>query len=381
MMLGGIERIMKNRFAWIISLALAAALLLAPAAFAADDGLFASEQEAADSPAWVRILPQALDPEVTQLFVVAGLGMDKTTATISLHERDESGAWKQVLSTPGFVGKYGLVLDAERVAGCGRTPVGVYHFNRAFGIAEDPGCAIEYVQVDENTWWSGDDREGMRYNEMVDIRDYPDLNRDESEQIVHYQYEYQYCLNISFNEEATPGRGSAIFLHCFGIVKPYTGGCVAVPENIMKQIMQRVQPDCVVVIDTLENLAGSEYPTDVFTVDYGASDIYTGTDMDAAVAAIWNEFKSWEGCELNAVRYAGDESSSEENLAWLNELAAADPDRFSGDYTECICFTSDFHSPVEGSGAWEADKEYTDWQWWLARTEDSGFELLTWGYG
>ena len=29
---------------------------------------------------------------------------------------------------------------------------------------------------------------------------------------------------------------------------------------------------------------------------------------------------------------------------------------------------------------WEADKEYTDWEWWLARTADGGWQLLTWGY-
>ena len=64
------------------------------------------------------------------------------------------------------------------------------------------------------------------------------------------------CANISFNEEGTPGRGSAIFLHCFGPLKPYTGGCVAIPEYIMVQVMQLVQPDCVVVIDTLDNMNG-----------------------------------------------------------------------------------------------------------------------------
>ena len=111
------------------------------------------------------------------------------------------------------------------------------------------------TQVDDNTYWSGDpDR---HYNEMVDIRDVPDLVMDDSEHIVDYEYQYQYCLNISFNEDGTPGRGSAIFLHCFGPAKPYTGGCVAVPENIMRMIMQQVSPDCVVIIDTFENLGGS----------------------------------------------------------------------------------------------------------------------------
>ena len=72
-----------------------------------------------------------------------------------------------------------------------------------------------------------------------------------------YLYQYQYCLNISFNEEGTPGRGSAIFLHCLGPVKPYTGGCVAIPENKMKLVMQKIREGCVFVVDTLENLGGS----------------------------------------------------------------------------------------------------------------------------
>ena len=146
-------------------------------------------------------------------------------------------------------------MDADRAEGCGQTPVGVYHFNKAFGIAADPGCAIPYVQVDDNTWWSGDPEH--QYNQMVDIRDVPDLATDDSEHIVYYEYEYQYCLNISFNEDGTPGRGSGIFLHCFGPTNPFTHGCVAIPEYIMKMVMQRVTSECVVVIDTIDNMGGS----------------------------------------------------------------------------------------------------------------------------
>ena len=223
----------------------------------ADDGLFASTHEETDSPDWLKELPSAQNEAVSQLFIVAGMSTETTTATVSTHERDENGEWKQILSTPAFVGKNGLCADEDHKEGCGQTPMGVYKFNKAFGIADDPGCAIPYIKVDEDTYWSGDAREGMHYNEMVDIKDFPDLQMDDSEHIMDYDYQYRYCLNISFNEDGTPGRGSAIFLHCFGPVKPYTGGCVALPENIMKIVMQRVDPDCVVVIDTLENLTGS----------------------------------------------------------------------------------------------------------------------------
>lgn len=220
------------------------------------ESMYVLHQERVASPEWVTKLPAAQDENVKQLFVVAGLGMDKTTASISMHERREDGTWEQILSTPGFVGKNGLCLDADHKEGCGQTPVGVYKFNKAFGIAADPGCAIPYTQVTDDTYWSGDFREGYHYNEMVSLSDYPDLDMENSEHIVDYIYQYQYCLNISFNEEGTPGRGSAIFLHSFGPTKPYTGGCVALPEYMMKMVMTNVDPDCVVVIDTLENMGG-----------------------------------------------------------------------------------------------------------------------------
>ena len=212
--------------------------------------------DAADSPEWLRAIPEARNEQVKQLFVVSCDGLNQTTATVTMHTRDQSGAWKQILETPAYVGRNGLCEDSKHWEGCGQTPMGTYRFNKAFGIADDPGCSIPYVKVDGNMYWSGDMREGMHYNEMVNIWDYPDLDLTLSEHIVDAVYGYQYCMNISFNEEGTAGRGSAIFLHCIVPGKTSTGGCIAVPEDMMKLIMQRVQPDCVVLIytkDYLEN--------------------------------------------------------------------------------------------------------------------------------
>ena len=205
--------------------------------------------KAEDSPEWVGKLEQAKDAE--QLFVVAAVG--QTTAYISMHQKDADGAWKQIMTTPGYIGKKGMDKEKE---GDAKTPTGTYHFNYAFGINEDPGCkAFSYRQVTEEDYWSGDQREGYKYNEMVSLKDYPDLDTENSERIMDYPSEYQYCLNISWNEEGTPGKGSAIFLHCLGPIKPYTGGCVAIPKDQMITVMQNVNEDCVVVIDSLEKLS------------------------------------------------------------------------------------------------------------------------------
>lgn len=205
------------------------------------------EMEAEASPDWVTALPEAQDAQ--QLFVIAA--HEKTTAWVSMHEKDENGEWHMIMSTPGFIGKNGLGKTQE---GDGMTPVGTFVFNRAFGIAPDPGCAIRYVQADEDTYWSGDVNEGMHYNELVSLKDLPELDKDNSEHILDYPYEYQYCLNISYNADGTPNAGSAIFLHCLGDRKPRTGGCVAIPMDQMYFVMQHVSPDCVVVIDSMEHL-------------------------------------------------------------------------------------------------------------------------------
>jgi|GEM_PF-964373 len=234
---------------WLPAVVLGAALLAGLAGCGKKDAEVPQRQ---DSPEWAAQLGEEKNAE--QLFVVAGI--TQTTAYVSMHEKDESGNWKEIMTTPGYIGKFGLGKTKE---GDGMTPVGDFHFNYAFGIADDPGCAIKYQKVTGDDYWSGDVREGYHYNEMVSLKDYPDLAVDDSERIMDYEYQYQYCLNISYNEECVPGLGSAIFLHCLGPVKPYTGGCVAIPRNCMETVMKNVREDCVVVIDSLETLNPDEW--------------------------------------------------------------------------------------------------------------------------
>ena len=205
------------------------------------------------SPKWVRNLSQAKNSENTQLLIVAADGMSRSTAKVSMHERDKDGNWIQIFSVKGLVGKNGMVADKDRKEGCKKTPIGVYTFDKAFGIANDPGCKIKYTKVTKDLYWSGDQRKGMQYNKMVSIKDYPDLDKKNSEHLIDYTKAYQYCLNISFNKECKLGKGSAIFLHCTGNSN-YTAGCVSIPKSTMLKVMKRVSPGCVVIIDTASKL-------------------------------------------------------------------------------------------------------------------------------
>ena len=204
--------------------------------------VFAEPKEA---PEWVTELKAAQDAE--QLVIVSGT--KGSNAQFTFYERDDDEVWQEILSAPAYIGKNGWGKTKE---GDMKTPVGVYTFTQAFGILEDPGCEMDYTQVDDTHYWVGDSKSEM-YNKFVSTEDYDEFSRKDSEHIIDYQPGYEYCLNISWNPDGTPKKGSAIFLHCYTKNK-FTGGCVAIPEASMKEVIQRVREDCVVVMDTSKNI-------------------------------------------------------------------------------------------------------------------------------
>ena len=121
-----------------------------------------------------------------------------------------------------------------------------------------------------------------------------------------------------------------------------------------------------------EYLAGKSAPE--AEIDLSGSALYTEEELTDAMLAIKCRFAAWGVCELHAIRYAGDEANSAENLEWLNTLNEG------ADYAQIAEFLMDFHTAPDAGGAWEQDLEYTDWQWWLARTEDGDWEIVTNGY-
>ncbi len=168
-----------------------------------------------------------------------------TTAPFSLYEKDEEGSWQLIFSVTSYIGRHGY--NDDRYQGDETTPTGLYHFTQAFGIADDPGCTIGYTKVNEHHYWVGNS-DSPYYNTMISDLDTSNFSKKSSEHLIAYTQPYQYCLNISFNTEQTPGRGSAIFLHCYS-ERPDTGGCVAIPQKYMKQLLCRLKTDCVIAID------------------------------------------------------------------------------------------------------------------------------------
>ena len=122
---------------------------------------------------------------------------------------------------------------------------------------------------------------------------------------------------------------------------------------------------------TLEEYLNAVEPSDA-VVDYGTSSVYDEDEMREAIAAIREQFDAWPGCELRSVTYAGDQCYNREAVEWLKTVG-------NGNYVQCIEFVFGFRSGSESNGFYEPDTDYTDYQWWLARTLGGNWELLSWG--
>ena len=185
--------------------------------------------------------------DAEQLVIVSGT--KGSNADFYFYEKNSNGEWEEIISCPAYIGKKGWGKTRE---GDLKTPRGVFHFTMAFGINDDPGCEIDYTKVDGTHYWVGDS-DSEKYNQFVSTRDYKNFNKKDSEHIIDYKLAYKYCLNISYNEDGTPGKGSAIFLHCYTKNK-FTGGCVAIPEGKMIEVLRHVKDGCVIVMDESRNI-------------------------------------------------------------------------------------------------------------------------------
>ena len=121
-----------------------------------------------------------------------------------------------------------------------------------------------------------------------------------------------------------------------------------------------------------EYLAGKSAPEP--EIDLSGSDLYTEDELYDAMLAIKCQFAFWSGCELESIRYAGDEANSDGNLAWLNSINEGKG------YTQAAEFLMDFHTDADAADALEADHEYKDYQWWMARNEEGDWEIVSSGY-
>ncbi len=169
-----------------------------------------------------------------------------SSAKMTFYQKEKaSGKWREEFSSNAYVGKQGI---GKQVEGDGKTPTGTFNLTKPFGILEDPGAKMGgYVKVTKYHYWSG--QSGTKYyNRLIDTRiidGYKPTGADE--RLIDYKGVYNYALFIDYNASGEAGKGSAIFLHCMGSSKS-TGGCVAVPQAVMKTLLRTLKSGAKVVI-------------------------------------------------------------------------------------------------------------------------------------
>lgn len=180
-----------------------------------------------------------------QLILVVGEGAESQRARVSFYQKGEDGSWAEEFSVDGFVGRNGS--SGEKREGDEKTPTGIYSFTLAFGVKEDPGAKLPYHVIDENDYWV-DDGDSAYYNLLVNTGEV-EKDWDSAEHLASIVPFYNYCLALDYNSERIPGKGSAVFLHCMepdAVIG--TGGCVKIPEEQMKELVQTVDEDCRMII-------------------------------------------------------------------------------------------------------------------------------------
>jgi len=152
----------------------------------------------------------------------------------------ENGRFRLDMKGDAFVGKNGIDKTRE---GDAKTPTGTFGITTAFGIKPNPGTSVPYIDVKETTFACDEDCEF--YNRIIDTME---TGHDcHGEHMIKYTSSYAYGMALNYNPENIYPKGSAIFLHCKGS-NPYTGGCIAVDEDFMVNILKKADSSMVICI-------------------------------------------------------------------------------------------------------------------------------------
>ena len=113
----------------------------------------------------------------------------------------------------------------------------------AFGIRSNPGTDLPYTEIKETTFAC--DEEGEYYNQIIDTKETG--HECKGEEMYELSPEYNYGIETDFNSKNEWPKGSAIFIHCKG-TKKFTGGCVALDEELMKKVLETADSGMRIII-------------------------------------------------------------------------------------------------------------------------------------
>ena len=132
------------------------------------------------------------------------------------------------------VGKNGL--NSNKKEGDYFTPKGIFNLKKLYFRKERvgiPKCKINKKIIKKNMAWC-DDSNHRNYNE--EIKTY---NKKLKENLYRKDHKYDYVISISHNEQKTPNKGSAVFIHLTNNYKP-TAGCIALKRKDFEILLKLI---------------------------------------------------------------------------------------------------------------------------------------------
>lgn len=194
-----------------------------------------------------------------QVIVVTADSWRTSYATLRAYERDGDGGWRMVVdATPARLGWSGLYKADQRRQGTGKTPAGTFAIPWAFGRKADPGTELRYRQFDRDDAWTYNPRNPRTYNVFQDAPVSWDSYGSYVEELWSYGMQYNYVAVMDYNLPDGPIRrgpdgvrrvakpadtraGGGIFLHVSN--GKTTAGCIAIPEDTMRDVLRWLDPD------------------------------------------------------------------------------------------------------------------------------------------
>lgn len=180
-----------------------------------------------------------------KIVVVTSTNTSTSTGLAQYFEK-ENGNWVEKMKTTAYLGRNGMGVGVE---GGRKSPIGTYHFTKAYGIKPNPGSVLSYTQLNGNHYWCGD----KYYNQFIDVSvtDHEGCDISKDERLVDYPGSYDYFAAFNYNPSNTPGKGAAYFLHCG---TSYTLGCVSVAKSQMIYLLNRIDSSTAFVIAQIKNI-------------------------------------------------------------------------------------------------------------------------------
>lgn len=139
------------------------------------------------------------------------------------------------------LGRGGMALPLDKHEGDGKTPVGIFPLRQLIYRAdrvEKPVTGLPVEILTPQTGWCEDPKH-PDYNKKI-MLPHPAVH----DQMTREDHLYDYVVVIGYNDEpATPGKGSAIFMHLARPDFTPTQGCVGLRAEDMLEVLKHCDKD------------------------------------------------------------------------------------------------------------------------------------------